>query len=418
VTTHLVDGTLVDGLGGEPVEGGVVSFEGDRLVYAGPASGASLSRDDETIDVSGHTVLPGLIDAHVHHVYSRYRNIGELDRLPLEGSTVKAIANARLFLEAGFTTVRDVGTRGNIAVAIRDAVEDGVIPGPRVIASGQIVCTTGGLADTAPPWMENPTGLGLIADGAEDIRRAVRFQVKQGVDNIKIEGSGAEASFFTHTWMSTMSGEEMAAAVDEARRYGRTVACHAQSYDAAKHALRAGVDTIEHGTRLDEEAIELFKASDTVLVPTLVTIYSVLELAEQVGAPAKQLAEMKVNEPLWLDSLARAKEAGVVIAAGSDIGNRYLQGDNAVEMALLVERAGFTTMEAIVAGTHNAARALRIEGRTGSLRPGLLADVLVFDGDPLADIRRLLDKQRIALVVKAGRVVAGTRATEPARVAA
>lgn len=251
MTTHLIDGTVIDGLGGEPIAGGTVSFEGDRLVYVGPASGAPISRDDETIDVAGHTVLPGLIDAHVHHIYSRYPNIGEIDRVPVEGSTVKAVANARLWLEAGFTTVRDVGTRGNIAVAMRDAIEDGVVPGPRVVASGQIICTTGGLADTAPPWIENTTGLALVADGPDEIRRAVRSQVKQGVDNVKIEGSGAEASFFSFTWMSTMSGEEMAAAVDEARRYGKTVACHAQSYAAAKHALRAGVDTLEHGTRLD-----------------------------------------------------------------------------------------------------------------------------------------------------------------------
>ncbi|HWM08454.1 MAG TPA: amidohydrolase family protein [Solirubrobacteraceae bacterium] len=406
--THLVEGTVIDGLGGEPLVSGVVTYEDDRLTYVGPADGATIAADDETIDVGGHAVLPGLIDAHVHHIYSRYRNIAEIDRVSVEGSTVKAVANARLWLEAGFTTVRDVGTRGNIAVAMRDAIEDGTIAGPRVVASGQILCTTGGLADTDPAWLENSNGLGLIVDGAEDLRRAVRQQVKQGVDNIKIEGSGAEASFFVHTWMSTMSGDEMAAVVDEARRYGKTVACHAQSYDAAKHALRAGVDTVEHGTRLDEEAIELFLEGDTVLVPTLVTLYSVLELAEKVGAPTKQLEEMKVNEPLWLESLAMAKEAGVVIAAGSDIGNRYVQGDNAKEMILLAEHGGHTPMEAIVAGTRNAAIALRREDSVGSLQPGLLADVLVFDGDPLGDIHQLLEKDRIRLVIQGGAIVAGS----------
>lgn len=417
--THLVGGTIIDGCGGEPLEDGVVSFADDRLVYVGDAAGARISQGDEVVDVAGHAVLPGLIDAHVHHIYSRYRNIGEIALTSVEGSTVKAAANARLWLEAGFTTVRDVGTRGNIAVAMRDAIADGVVPGPRVVASGQILCSTGGLADHDPAWIDNGgTSLGLIVDGPDEIRRAVRTQVKQGVDNIKIEGSGAEASFFAYTWMSTMSAEEMAAAVDEARRYGKTVACHAQSYEGAKSALRAGVDTIEHGTRLDEEAIELFRKADTVLVPTLVTLYSVLELAEKVGSPVKQLEEMKVNESLWLESLARAKEAGVVIAAGSDIGNRYLQGDNAMEMILLVEHGGFTPMEAIVAGTRNAAFALRRSEFVGSLQPGLLADILVFDGQPLDDIRQLLEKDRIRMVIKGGEPVAGTGVSGHARVAA
>jgi len=405
--THLIGGSLIDGLGNDPVNNAVISFEGDRITYAGPQAGARISRGDQKVDVAGHAVLPGLIDAHVHHIYARYRNLSEIDRVPLEGSVVKAVANALIWLRAGFTTVRDVGTRGNIGVAIRDAIEAGVVLGPRVVASGQIICSTAGLADSDPAWIANTGGLGLIVDGPEEIRRAVRAQVKQGVDNIKIEGSGAEASFFAFTWMATMSSEEMAAAVDEARRYGKTVACHAQSYEGAKNALRAGVDTIEHGTRLDEESIELFRKSHTVLVPTLVTLYSVLELAEKVGAPAKQLAEMKVNEPLWLESLRMAKEAGVTIAAGSDIGNRYVQGDNAKEMILLVDHAGFTPMEAIVAGTTNAATALRRSDRVGSLRPGLLADVLVFGGDPLADIHQLLDMERIRLVFKSGKEVAG-----------
>src|SRR4051812_24570206 len=154
--THLVGGTVIDGNGTEPLEDGVVCFDGDRIVYVGAAAGApSAAADDTVVDCVGQTVLPGLIDAHVHHIYSRYRNIGEIALTSLEGSTVKAAANARLWLEAGFTTVRDVGTRGNIAVAMRDAIADGVVTGPRVVASGQILCTTGGLADIDPPWADS-----------------------------------------------------------------------------------------------------------------------------------------------------------------------------------------------------------------------------------------------------------------------
>ncbi len=408
---HLVGGRVIDGVANEPIEKGVVSFDGERIVYAGPEAGARRSAEDEVIDVSGQTVLPGLIDCHVHHIYARYRNLSEIERAPVEAATIKGISHAAIFLQAGYTTVRDCGTRGNIAVNIRDAVDEGLIPGPRIVASGQILSTTGGLADTSPEYIHNCYGLGRVVNGAEGLRKAVREQVKAGVDNIKIEGSAAEASFFTYTWMSTMSVEEMTAAVGEAHRYGKTVACHAQSYDGAKNALRAGADTIEHGTRLDEEAIALWKKARTVLVPTLCTLYSVLELGEKFGVPPKMVSEMRINEPLWLRSLAMAREAGVTIAAGADIGNRYVQGDNAKEIVFLAERGGLTPMDAIKAGTANAAKALRRDDQVGTLRQGLYADVVVFDGNPLASIGQLLERPRIRMVFKGGTLVAGSALT-------
>lgn len=385
-----------------------MSIENDRIHYAGPGSSARISRGDATIDVAGLTVLPGLIDCHVHHIYSGYRNMAEVERSSLEAATIKGMATTAKFIAAGYTTVRDCGTRGNIASEIRNAVNEGLIPGPRVVASGQILTTTAGLADSNPEGITNCCGLGYVVDGVNGLRKAVRQQVKAGVDNIKIEGSAAEASFYSYTWMSTMSLEEMSAAVGEAHRYGKTVACHAQSYDGAKNALRAGADTIEHGTRLDEEAIELFRTADTVLVPTLCTLYSVLELGEKMGVPPKMVAEMRVNEQLWLNSLGLARAAGVTIAAGADIGNRYPQGDNAKEIVFLVERGGLTPMEAIQAATANAAQALRRSDSVGSLRQGLFADVLVFDGDPLAKVGQLLERQRIRMVFKGGELVAGS----------
>jgi imidazolonepropionase-like amidohydrolase len=406
---HLVGGTVIDGLGSDAVDRGVVSFHGGRLTYAGPESGARISRGDDRVDVAGHTILPGLIDCHVHHIYAMYRNIAEVDRSSLEASTIKAVLNTRTFLEAGYTTVRDCGTRGNIAAELRDAIVDGLIPGPRIHASGRVVTTTGGLADSNPAWILNMASMACIVDGPDEVRRAVRQQVKEGVDNIKIEGSGAEASFHAYTWMSTMSYEEMAAATEEAHKYGKTVAAHCQSYEGAKNALRAGADTIEHGTRLDDEAIELFRRSPTVLVPTLCTLYSVLELAEKVGAIPKQLAEMRAHEQTWLDSLAMAKAAGITIATGSDVGNRYPQGSNAKELQLLTEH-GFTPMEAIVAATSNGAKALRRSDGVGSLEAGKYADILVVAGDPLADITVLQDRERLVMIFKGGQLVAGTAA--------
>lgn len=404
----LVNARLIDGLGNPPLEQGYVQVEEGRFARAGPVSDLPRSSADDTprIDLAGQTILPGLIDCHAHLVYSGFRRLDELDRCSVETCTINAVRNAEAVLRAGYTTIRDLGTVGNVAVAVRDAIAHGKISGPRVVASGRILSSTGGHVDTLPAWWENRGGLGVRVDGPDDVIRAVRQQVKDGVDNIKLGASGAEVSPYAHTWMTTMHEEEIRAAVHEAHRWGRTVAVHCQSYDAVKFALRAGADTVEHGTRLDDEAIELFRASETFLVPTLCTLYSVLELGARLDLMPKQREEMEVNRPLWVESFRRAREAGVPIATGGDIGNRYPHGTNAREIELLVSE-GMTPLEAIRAATSTAARAIRREDR-GSLEPGKLADLIVLDGDPLADIRVLQDQERIRAVVKGGRIVAGT----------
>jgi imidazolonepropionase-like amidohydrolase len=294
-----------------------------------------------------------------------------------------------------------------VAVAVRDAIAAGKVLGPNVMASGQLISATAGSGDTLPPHWSSTHGLGKLVDGSDDLRREVRRQIRCGVDNIKLAASGVEVGPYAWTWMTTFSEEEIRVAVEEAHRWGRTVAVHAQSYDSVRFALRAGADTIEHGTRMDEETIALFVRSGAVLVPTLSTLFSVLELGASLNLLPKQREEMAVNEPLWLDSLRRARAAGVPIAAGGDIGNRYPQGSNAREIALLV-RVGFTPMEAVCAATSVAARALKRDAQTGAVEAGKAADLLLFDGDPLADIESLLEPSRIALVVKGGRPLAGT----------
>ncbi len=414
---RLVNGRLIDGLGKPPVAAGFVEFEGERVVAAGPMSALPKGGDARVIDVEGRTLMPGLIDCHAHLVYSGFRNLEELDRCPIEMAAINASLNARKVLAAGYTTIRDVGTVGNVAVAVRDAVNQGKIPGPRIVASGQMICSTGGPADTLPPhWERKSGGFGALTDGVEGIRKTVRLQIRNGVDNIKLAASGVEVGLYAYTWMTTFSEEEIRTAIEEAHRWGRTVAIHAQSYDSVRFALRAGVDTVEHGTRMDDETIALFKRSTgTILVPTLCTLFSVLELGAKLNLMPKQREEMAVNEPLWLDSLKRAHAAGIPIAAGGDLGNRFPHGTNARELDYLV-RAGLTTMEAIQASTGVAARALKREDLVGALEPGRMADVLVIDGDPLADIKLLQDVGRLALVLKGGRPVAG-RAHDEARLA-
>jgi imidazolonepropionase-like amidohydrolase len=397
----LLDGVtpFVERAAVRPPDGMVASAgaRGDR-----PADPAPQARQ---LDLGGLTVMPGLIDCHAHLVYSGFRSLEEVDRCSIEVATLNAVLNARKVIDAGYTTIRDVGTIGNVAVAIRDAVAQKRIRGPRVVASGPIICATAGLGDTLPPHWSKAHGLGCVVDGPHEIRKAVRQQIRNGVDNIKLAASGVEVGPYAYTWMTTFSEEEVAVATEEAHRWGRTVAVHAQSVDSVKYALRAGVDTVEHGTRLDDESIEMLKASKTVYVPTLCTLFSVLELGAKLNLLPKHREEMQVNEPLWLRSVQRAHEAGIAMAAGGDLGNRYPHGTNAREIEFLA-RAGLTPLEALRAATTVAARAIK-RPDVGMLAPGKRADVLIFDGDPVADIASLQDPRRIVAVLQDGELVAG-----------
>ena len=406
-----VHGRVIDGLGSDPIDDGFVVIRdgaieavGAMHTYARPSTDTLLE-----VDVNGHTIMPGLIDCHAHLVYNGFTTLDALDRCSIETATINAVLNAHKVLRAGYTTIRDVGTVANVAVAVRDAIAQGKVPGPRIVASGQIIGPTGGLGDTLPPhWQRTAGGLGLLVDGVDDILKAVRRQMRNGVDNIKLAASGVEVGPYAYTWMTTMREDEVTCAVHEAHRWGRTTAVHCQSYDAVKFALRAGSDTIEHATRLDDEGLHLFTTGDSVLVPTMCTLFSVLELGETLNLQPKQREEMDVNEPLWLKSVADAYAAGVPIAAGGDLGNRYPHGTNAREIRHLVS-AGLSAMDALRAATGVAARALRRETSIGALEAGRAGDVLIVDGDPLDDVDLLQDHARIELVLKAGKLVSGAR---------
>lgn len=406
-----VHGRIIDGLGSDPIDDGFVIIRDGTIEAVGAMDRYQPPFADTVlaVDVAGATLMPGLIDCHAHLVYNGFTTLDALDRCSVETATINAVLNAHKVLRAGYTTIRDVGTVANVAVAVRDAIADGKVPGPRIVASGQIIGPTGGLGDTLPPhWERTAGGLGVLVDGVDDILKTVRRQVRNGVDNVKLAASGVEVGPYAYTWMTTMREDEITCAVHEAHRWGRTTAVHCQSYDALKFALRAGSDTIEHATRLDDEGLHLFTSGDSVLVPTMCTLFSVLELGETLNLQPKQREEMAVNEPLWLKSVADAYAAGVPIAAGGDLGNRYPHGTNAREIRHLVS-AGLSPMDALGAATGVAARALRRETSIGALEVGRTGDVLVVDGDPLANVDLLQDHARIELVLKAGRLVSGAR---------
>lgn len=403
---------VIDGFSDEPMEHMFVLISDGKISNIGQMRDAPKGREMREVDCSNRTIMPGLIDAHVHLFYGGFTNMELAIRTPVETAVITAALNARTTLAAGYTAIREVGTIGNTSVAIRDAIAAGRIPGPKVVASGRAIGTTASPQDILPPhW--NSTGGRLVVDGVDAMRKAVRQQIKEGVDNIKMFSSGVEVNPTCYTWMTTISQEEITAATEEAHRWGRSVAVHAQSYDGIKFALRAGVDTIEHGTRLDDESIELFKKTGAILVPTLCTLFSVVELGDKLKLSAKQRDEMTVNEPLWIESVRLAFKAGVPIAAGGDIGNRYPHGSNARELELLL-KAGMSNMEVIKAATSVAARALRRSDRYGALKAGLDADMLVLNANPLDDIKVLQNPNTFEMILKDGQLVGGLAAIKQA----
>lgn len=399
-------GTLIDGRGGPPVPNAGVVVDGDRIVAVGPVGTLPQPDGAQVIDVGGRTILPGLIDVHTHLMYAMYRSGIEIDSgHSLERATINAALNARTVLDMGFTTVRDLGSRGNVVFAVRDAVETGQIEGPRILASGRILTTTGGLVDFHPSWTGVQPSLGILVDGVDEVRKAIRQLVKDGADCIKLEASAHAVTRRGGSWATTMSEHEIRAAVDEAHKYGKRVAAHAQTADGIKNALRGGVDTLEHGTFMDDEGLKLLLDRGTWLVPTISNIYSYTEEGPKLGWAQHVVDEMRQIERPWIENFQRARAAGVRIAMGSDVGNRYRQQDRAVEMQVLV-RSGLAAMDTLVAATRDAAEAIGMADRVGTLETGKLADIVLVDGDPLREMGVLRERERLT-VFKGGRQVSG-----------
>ena len=402
---------LIDGINDQPLANAYVEIRNGKIVSSGPMAKAPQDKGLHEIDCQGRTVMPGLIDCHVHLVYAGSRNMEEAVRFSVETAVIHGVMHARAVLDSGYTAVREVGTIGNTSVALRDAIKARKIYGPKIVASGRGIGTTGGGNDLLPAHWESTAGR-LVVDGVDAIRKAVRRQTREGVDNIKFIASGVEGHPTAYTWMTCISEEELRAGIEEAHRWGRSVAVHAQSYESVQFALRWGADTIEHGTRMGEEEIEMFKKSKAFLVPTLCTLYSVIEKGESMNLPMKQREEMVVNAPIWKQSIHDAYKAGVRIASGGDLGNRYPHGDNARELEFLVG-VGMDNMDVLRSATSIAAQAIRRADKYGSIQPGLEADVIVVDGDPLTDITVLQHLSKINMVFQDGEIVAGSESRMP-----
>ena len=393
-------GRLLDVKSGKMLSNQMIVIKGDKIVSVGAMTNDQLLPGGATVlDLSNATVLPGLIDAHTHLTMTTnfgYSALGvSIPREALYGAR-----NARVTLEAGFTTVRNVGAHGFTDVALRDAINAGDVPGPRMLVSGPALSITGGHADNnLLPFEYHATSDGT-ADGVDGVRHMVRQNVKYGADLIKFMASGGVLSHGDNPQASQYTEEEMRTIVQEAHRLGRKVAAHAHGAQAILWAAQAGVDSIEHGSYIDDADIAEMKKDGTYLVPTLYLGDWFLENAGKVGIPEELAAKARVVIPAARKNVQRAFAAGVKVGFGTDAAV-YPHGLNAHEFAVYV-KLGMTPLAAIQTATVNDADLLGWSDRIGTVEAGKFADLIAVDGDPLADVTTL---ERVKFVMKGGDVV-------------
>ena len=398
-TVYVLAGKLLDVRAGRLLTDQVIVIRGERIERVIPASEAALPHGANVIDLSSATVLPGLIDAHDHitgdHRFHGYRALS----ISVPRETLYGVLGARKTLAAGFTTVRNVGASGYADVALRDAINDGEILGPRMLVSGPALGITGGHCDNnllPPEYNHRAQG---VADGPWAVRAKVREIIKYGADLIKFCATGGVLSKGDDVGVLQYTLEEMQAIVAEAHKLGRKVAAHAHGAEGIKTAILAGVDSIEHASLIDDEGIRLARERGTFLVMDIYNDTFILEHGAAVGILPESLEKERQIGQAQRDNFRRAHQAGARIAFGTD-GAVYPHGDNAKQFAYMVEY-GMTPLEAIQAATVHAAELLGWADRVGALEPGKFADLIAVEGDPLADVALL---EKVGFVMKGGKV--------------
>jgi len=394
----------------EPIKGANLLIEDSIIVDVGPD--VDSEKVAVTIDAEGKTVMPGMIDAHLHLMGVRGYNPVLVYVDPPFVRAARGVADVRSLIEAGFTSVRCAGS--NLSISLSKAIEEGTIPGPRIVASNLAISQTAGHGDMhmlPPEWLTGPYSSSRIADGPDECRRAAREQIREGAGVIKIMTTGGVLSEKDSPTQPQFVDEEVAAIVEEAHRVGLKVMSHAQSEAGIQLALRNGVDTIEHAIYLDDETIDMLLENDAIVVPTFAIVDALVKFGRAAGVPEYAIVKSEENHKVHLESINKAHEAGVKIAMGTDfLGPAGVaHGDNAIELEILVEQVGFSPMEAIMSATSVGAEALGLEDEIGSLTPGKTADLLIVDGDPIRDIAILKDNQAIEVVMRSGRIAVDRR---------
>jgi imidazolonepropionase-like amidohydrolase len=393
----LFGGTLIDGSGRAPTHGAAVVIEGERIRYAGPTSGAAWPQDALARSIEGMTVVPGLIDCHDHLAHPGL-DLARRAAMPYSLSIYETARSMAQTLRAGITTVRDAG---GLDFGAKLAVDQGIACGPRLSISVNILCPTAGHGDPSmlsgmafPAAPGIPTG---VRNGVDDCRLGVREMVAAGADAIKVAATGGVSSSRPGPLGRQFSQDELNAIVDEAHSWDKPVLCHAYGGPGARAAIKAGVNSIDHGgyLHMDEDLLREMADRGTFLVPTL----SVTEEHRTRGNPSQRERAAAVMSH-YRRTLERAFSLGVHVAMGTDAG-AYGHGYNAREVRLLIE-AGLDPMQALVASTSTAAACLGMDGDVGTLEPSKYADLIVVDGDPIREVGILEDPNRLRLVLRGG----------------
>jgi imidazolonepropionase-like amidohydrolase len=395
---------LFDGAGGRMVSPGLVVVTGNRITAVG--GGAAIPAGAETIDLGDATLLPGLMDAHTHLTFPFSMDYRQLELDPLKKTvaerTLEAAEVAARTLMAGFTTVRDLGASDYIDVGMRNGIESGKVPGPRMMVAVHSLGATGGHCDPtagfAPLIFGRESGItdGVI-NSADQAREAVRFNIKHGADVIKVCATGGVLSLTDDVDTPQLTQAELDAVVEEAHALRRKTAAHAHGASGAKRAIRAGIDSIEHGSFLDDEALDMMKARGTYLVPTLMAAQGLRERLTDGYLPAAVQKKARLAMEALDGTVRKAIAKGVKIAVGTDAGV-YPHGRNAEELHFLVE-LGMKPLEALKAGTAAAADLLGVADRLGTLEAGKLADIIACPGNPEQNIRQI---EKVQFVMKDG----------------
>jgi imidazolonepropionase-like amidohydrolase len=390
-------GRLLDVKTGKMLTNQAITIEGDKIAGIGPAT-ATAPSGATVIDLPNATVLPGLIDAHTHVTYDPNFGYQELG-VSLMKQAMTGVKNARTTLLAGFTTIRNVGADGYSDVALRDAIDAGWTPGPRILASGPALGITGGHCDSnLLPYDYHFKAEG-VADGVAGVQAKVRETIKYGADVIKFCATGGVLSKGDNPQASQYTMEEMKTLIADAHRLGRKVAAHAHGAEGIRWASEAGVDSVEHGSYIDDAGIAALKKNGTYLVPQFFLSDWMVENAQRIGLPEMYLSKEREIRKIYDRNISKAIAAGVKIAYGTDAAV-YPHGLNAKDFAYYV-KAGMTPLQAIQTATVNDADLLGWSDKVGSIDAGKWADIIAVDGDPLKDVATL---EHVKFVMKGGEV--------------